>query len=99
MAMGFFDINLAFAQSGTGRLQAGELIRFDITLAGITANNFNTTSILESGNQSTHCTAVHAGGLTDGKSDFLGALVWCSRRSHRMWFPSQASCHYWPWDF
>jgi hypothetical protein len=78
---GFFDVWLEFSTSGAGggvqRFEAGEIVEFDITLAGITADNFNLQSIDGPGDTSNDhwCAATHAQGLPDDPgegSDFLG---------------------------
>ena len=72
---GFFDIWLSFVTSGSARFDAGEILKFDITLAGITANDFNLLSIAGTGDTSNdfHCVATHVQGTTGDGSDHLGA--------------------------
>jgi hypothetical protein len=71
---GFFDVWLEFATAAGGRFDAGEIVEFDITLAGITADNFNLQSIDGPGDTTNDhwCAATHGQGLTNGASDFLG---------------------------
>jgi hypothetical protein len=71
---GFFDVVLGFETAAGDRFDAGEIVEFDITLAGITADNFNLQSIPGTGGGGTWCAATHAQGLgPDGEdSDFLG---------------------------
>jgi hypothetical protein len=73
---GFFDVVLGFETAAGDRFDAGEIVEFDITLAGITADNFNLQSIAGPGNTSNDfwCAATHAQGVGPAgeDSDFLG---------------------------
>ena len=66
---GWFDILLEF---GNNNFDAGEKIHFDITLFGITANDFNLNSLTGTGGGGVWCAATHAQSLPGGDSDFLG---------------------------
>jgi hypothetical protein len=67
---GYFDVLLSWAAND---FSAGEVFSMDITLAGITATDFNLTSLPGTGGGGSHCVAAHAQGLTAGDgSDHLG---------------------------
>jgi len=73
---GFFDVHFAWPTADATAFSGGSIYQIDLTLAGITANDFNLVSIAPENAESNsfHCVAVHLQGLGPGDdSDHLGA--------------------------
>lgn len=73
---GFFDVLVSWAAND---FAFGEIFMMDITAAGITAADFNLTSLPGQGQGGSHCVAMHAQGLAQPEgSDFLGNAGPCT---------------------
>ena len=67
---GFFDILFDLPTSGSDRFEAGDSLTYLITgIAGLTANDFNATSV--NGPVSGFYTAAHLQALANGQSDWI----------------------------
>jgi len=68
---GYFDLMFAFAQSGTGRFNAGESIAYRFTGSGLDVSDFQYRSMGAGNSPNGLYTAAHVNGITGGKSGWI----------------------------